>query len=183
MIRGNTSDFIDHPLPKYFESAHGASHHAWTPGLPPSKSGAGVKCDCSVQRIGTNTNNLTASKHATICCKIFCIFRETGTCIFAAEPQPFQSRVRHFSCRALQSYNSPGDWGRELFKPSTDSASLVVKIEKKIFVLGLSFSGGNVTSMDVFALFWPSFPGPVRRPNGQFLDSKFSWKLGQNPRL
>jgi len=23
--------------------------------------------------------------------------------------EPFQSRVRHFSCRALQSYNSPGD--------------------------------------------------------------------------
>jgi len=89
MICGNTSDFIDHPLPKYFESAHGASHHAWTPGLPPSKSGAGVKCDCSVQRIGTNTNNLTASKHATICCKIFCVFRETGTCIFVAEPQSY----------------------------------------------------------------------------------------------
>jgi len=45
-----------------------------------------VKCDCSVQRIGTNTNNLTTSKHVTICCQIFCIFRETGrpTCIFSA---------------------------------------------------------------------------------------------------
>jgi len=27
-----------------------------------------VKCNCSVQRIGTNTNNLTASQHTTICC-------------------------------------------------------------------------------------------------------------------
>jgi len=26
------SDFIDHPLPKHFVSAHGASHHAWTTG-------------------------------------------------------------------------------------------------------------------------------------------------------
>jgi len=29
MICGNTSDFIDDPLPKHFVSAHGASHHAW----------------------------------------------------------------------------------------------------------------------------------------------------------
>jgi len=47
---------------------------------------------------------------------------------------PFQSRMRHFSCRTLQSYNSPVDWARELFKPSTDSASLVVKIKKKQFL-------------------------------------------------
>jgi len=32
MMRSNTSDFIDHPLPKDCISAHGASHHAWTPG-------------------------------------------------------------------------------------------------------------------------------------------------------
>jgi len=32
MICGKTSDFIDHPLPKDFVSAHGASHHAWAPG-------------------------------------------------------------------------------------------------------------------------------------------------------
>jgi len=31
MICGNTSDLIDHPLPKHFVSAHGASHHAWAP--------------------------------------------------------------------------------------------------------------------------------------------------------
>jgi len=41
--------------------------------------------------------------------------------------------VRHFSSRALQSYNSPAARARELFKPSTDSASLVVEIEKKRF--------------------------------------------------
>jgi len=27
-----------------------------------------AKCDHSVQRIGTNTNKQTASKHVTICC-------------------------------------------------------------------------------------------------------------------
>ena len=46
---------------------------------------------------------------------------------------PFKSRVRHVSYRALQSHNSPGDWVKELFKPSTDSASLVVEIEKRNF--------------------------------------------------
>jgi len=40
MICGNTSDFIDHPLLKHFVSAHGASHNAWAPVPPPSKSGA-----------------------------------------------------------------------------------------------------------------------------------------------
>ena len=46
MICGNTSDFIDHPLPKNFVSAHGASHHVWAPDPPPSKSGAGLSCFC-----------------------------------------------------------------------------------------------------------------------------------------
>jgi len=41
MICGNTSDFIDHPLPKYSVSARGASQHACVPGPPGSKSGAG----------------------------------------------------------------------------------------------------------------------------------------------
>jgi len=45
----------------------------------------------------------------------------------------FQSRKSPKSCRALQSYKTPGDWARELSKPSTHSASLVVKIEKKRF--------------------------------------------------
>ena len=56
---------------------------------------------------------------------------------------PFLSRVRHFSCRALQSYNSQGDWAREMFKHSTDSASLVVKIEKKMFRFGFELFWGE----------------------------------------
>jgi len=71
-------------------------------------------------------------------------------------------------------HNLPAARARELFKPSMDAASLVVKVGKKIFVLGLSFSGGNVTSRGVFTVFWPSLPGPGRRPNGPFLDAKFS---------
>jgi len=40
------------------------------------------------------------------------------------------------------------------------------------FVLGLRFSGGNVTSRGVFALFWPSLPGPRRYRNGPFFGLK-----------
>jgi len=58
---------------------------------------------------------------------------------------PFQSRDSPKSCRALQSYNSPGDWASTLSKPSTRSASLVGQIEKKTFFV---FGGGflEVTS-------------------------------------
>jgi len=46
MLHGTTNDFIDHPLPKLFVFAHGASHHAWAPGLTPSKSGVGYQTTC-----------------------------------------------------------------------------------------------------------------------------------------
>ena len=46
----------------------------------------------------------------------------------------FQSRVRHF-CKTLQSYNSPAPRARELFKPSTDLASLLVEMEKNFFAV------------------------------------------------
>jgi len=41
-----------------------------------------AKCDSSVQSIVTNTNNLTTSKHVTIRCSNFWIFRETGHVYF-----------------------------------------------------------------------------------------------------
>ena len=65
------------------------------------------------------------------------------------------SRENHVSCRALQSCNPPGDWARELFKPSTDSASLVVEIEKKM----LSFRWGTPQVGVFLATFsWPWAP-------------------------
>jgi len=45
--------------------------------------------------------------------------------------------------QGLQGYKSLADWAKKLFKPSKDSASLLVEIEKKFFVLGLWFSGGG----------------------------------------
>jgi len=44
---------------------------------------------------------------------------------------------------------------------------------KQIFVLGLSFSGGNVTSRGVFALFDHLCLALGTVPMGYFLDSKF----------
>jgi len=54
----------------------------------------------------------------------------------------------------------PAPRARELFKPFTDSASLLVEIENNFFVDGLAFAGGNVTSGSIFAFFWPLLPGP-----------------------
>jgi len=54
----------------------------------------------------------------------------------------------------------PAARARELFKPSTDSASLLVKIEKNnsLFGFGGRFSGGDVTKKTYFGNFghlWP----------------------------
>jgi len=85
---------------------------------------------------------------------------------------PFMSRNGQDRGRHSFGHNSPAARARELFKPSMDATSLVVKIEKKIFVLGLSFSGGNITSRSVFALFWSSLPGPGCRLNGPLFGLK-----------
>ena len=51
-----------------------------------------------------------------------------------------------------------------MFKPSTDSASLVLQSQKNFSVLGLGFSWGSVTSGGVFAFLWPTLPG-LGRPS------------------
>jgi len=63
---------------------------------------------------------------------------------------------------------------------TTDSASLVVEIEKKIFVFGGGFSGGNAISGGVFGYLYLALgPNPLSHHYG----SRFCRKLGQNPRL
>ena len=96
---------------------------------------------------------------------------------------PFKSHVRHFSCRTLQSYNSPGDWARELFKPSTDSTSLVVKIEKNNFLFRWGFSGGDVTKRTCFGKVGHLWPALGPKPLTHFFGSKFCCKLDENSRL
>jgi len=74
--------------------------------------------------------------------------------------KPFKSRESYVSCRTLQSYNSPGDWAREL-KPFADSASLVVELEKKIFRFHWGVFGGE---RHKWGCFWLSLPGPGPQP-------------------
>jgi len=62
---------------------------------------------------------------------------------------PFNARAGHHRGRHFFGHNSPAAIARELFKPSTDSASLLVAT-KKIFDLGLAFSLGDVTKRACF---------------------------------
>jgi len=58
--------------------------------------------------------------------------------------------------QGLQHYNSPADWARKLVKPSTESANLLVEIEKKIFRFGIVVLWGRTSQVGVlFSFFWP----------------------------
>jgi len=48
--------------------------------------------------------------------------------------------------KRIKSYNSPAPIATELFKPSTDSTSLLVSIKKTLFDLGGGFSLCDVTN-------------------------------------
>jgi len=59
--------------------------------------------------------------------------------------------------QGLQRYNSPADWARKLFKPSTDSASLLVEIERKMFRFGFMVLRRRTSQVGVsFSFYWPS---------------------------
>ena len=91
----------------------------------------------------------------------------------------FQSRESPKSCRDLQSYNSPGDWARDLSKPSTDSASLVVKIEKNIFRFRWGDFWRWCHKEGMFWIFWPPLAGPGSQP----IDPFFCLKVLVNIRV
>jgi len=57
--------------------------------------------------------------------------------------------------QGLQRYNSPTDWARKVFKPSTDSASLLVEIEKKFSFWVCGFLGKDVTTGGVIFNLFP----------------------------
>ena len=93
--------------------------------------------------------------------------------------QPFMSRARQNFGAGLERYNSPVDWARKLFKPSTDSANLLVEIEKKIYVLGLGFFGGDVTGGGVFTFFGLIYEALDANPMSEFFRSSFfrNWTI------
>jgi len=63
-----------------------------------------------------------------------------------------------------------------VFKPSTDSASLVVPSQKKIFSFGFGVLLGVVTSGGVFAFLWPTLHGPGRPRNGPTFWPKYFYE-------
>ena len=72
--------------------------------------------------------------------------------------QPFNAHQSQYVGSRFFGYNSPAAAAREVFKPSTDSASIVVPSQKKIFSFG--FSWGVVTSGGCFRIFMAYFTRP-----------------------
>ena len=87
-----------------------------------------------------------------------------------------QTSIKPFNDRASQYIGLPLNRQplelESCSNPLRIQQALKSKSKKKSFVLGLSFFRGNVASRGVFALFWPSFPGPGRRRNGPFFGLK-----------
>jgi len=83
---------------------------------------------------------------------------------------PFYALAGHYDGRYFFGHNSPAARARELFKLSTDSGSLLVYFEKKIFYLG---SLWMTSKWGLFAFFWPNLSGPGCQPNEPFFGSCF----------
>jgi len=72
------------------------------------------------------------------------------------------------------SHSSPVDRAREVFEPSTDWARLLVPSENNFSVLGLRFSGRDVTSGGCCCVFLANFTRPLgANPMSQFFGSSF----------
>jgi len=69
----------------------------------------------------------------------------------------FNARASHYDDRYFLGHNLPAARARELIKPSADSASLIVSIEKKLRRLGLSV---DVVISGVFCAFLAKFSWP-----------------------
>jgi len=95
---------------------------------------------------------------------------------------PFKSRVGHYRGLDISGHNSLADWPRELFKPSTDLASLLVEIEKNASFWICGFL--EVTSKwgNIFA-FSANFTRPWAPTQSAVFLAQAFWKLGQNSRL
>jgi len=65
-----------------------------------------------------------------------------------------------FLTRPLQLHNSPADWARELSKPSTDSASLLLEIKKNVFRFRFGVRWGDRHKWGCFGFFWLPLPDP-----------------------
>ena len=90
------------------------------------------------------------------------------------------SRNAKILAQGLQHYNSPADWTTKLFEPSTDSASLLVEIEKKFFLFWVcgSLGGGRHKWEWHFHFFGLVYADLDANPMSQFFRSSFFFKTG-----
>jgi len=95
---------------------------------------------------------------------------------------PFNARAGHCSGRYSFGHNSPAATARQVFKPSTDSASLLVPNQKKFFS-GLATPLGDVTSGGDLAFLWPTSRGTKHQSNEPMFGSSFFWKLDYHTSL
>jgi len=89
------------------------------------------------------------TKYENICEKIYdqvwVLFRISINTLASGRFRGF-SRQNNRIVRGLRARNSGANWGRELFKRSKDSASLLVCTRKKTFVSGWGFFVSDVIS-------------------------------------
>jgi len=85
----------------------------------------------------------------------------------------FKARKSHCFDRALQHYYSPADWAREVFKPSTDSASLVVPMENFFFVLRIGISLVDIIMGTCFCPCGWVYQTLGANPKGHFFGSSY----------
>ena len=73
----------------------------------------------------------------------------------------FNARASHYSARYFVGHNSPAAAAREVFKSSTDSASLLVPSKKKIFFnFGFGVLLGGRHKWGCFSAFMAYFTHP-----------------------
>ena len=81
--------------------------------------------------------------------------------------------MSHFLCKGLQRCSWPADWARELFNPSTDSASILVEIETN-FSFWVWGSLGGTSRVGVFLRFFGLlYVALDANPMSQFFRSSF----------
>ena len=73
---------------------------------------------------------------------------------FEHNVKPFNDHQSHYNGSCIFGYNSATAAAREVFKHSTDSASLVVSSQKKIFQFRVRGSLGVASQVEVFSRFY-----------------------------
>ena len=84
---------------------------------------------------------------------------------------------------ALHAHNSGVESGRELFKGSKDTESLLVCTQNKFFDLGLQIFCEWRHKWRTFRPPWRTSPDPGCKPLMVVFHWSFYWKLGYNPSL